>query len=197
MSGNNLTLVATGAFRDVELSATLDLSDNAQRIASIESHAFAGSAVDKLDLHGSSIDRSSARAEWLVHNDDTVEQGRGLSFVGSGALSNLTRASGAAFALVDLSDNSISTVEDGSFATLRAANLDMSGNSLTLVATGAFRDVELSATLDLSDNAQRIASIESRLRGQRGRQARPARLVDRPPRGARAERARTTTTRSI
>ena len=84
MSGNNLTLVAAGAFRDVELSATLDLSDNAQRIASIESHAFAGSEVDKLDLHGSSIGRLETHAlSGLVHNDDTLDmKGRGLSFVG-------------------------------------------------------------------------------------------------------------------
>ena len=87
-------------------------------------------------------------------------KGRGLSFVGSGAFTNLTRASGASFALVDLSDNAISTVEDGAFATLRAANLDLSSNSISRAITGAFlRDAHLSGVVDLRYN--QLSTIEN------------------------------------
>ena len=61
--------------------------------------------------------------------------------------------------MLDLRDHAIETVEDGAFATLRAAELDLSTNNLTRIVAGAFRDLELTGALDLRGNA--IASVEA------------------------------------
>ena len=161
MSGNSLASIDTGAFRDVELSATLDLSDNARahridRVARLRGQRGRQARPARL------VDRPTrdARTERARPQRRHARYGGSRSELRrSGALSNLTRASGAAFALVDLGDNAISTVEDGAFAAW-ASVLDLSGNIISRTISGTFlRDAQIFGSVDLRYN--QLTTIEN------------------------------------
>ena len=96
LSRSNLSDVHAGAFRDVELSDTLSVRDNARPIAAIGSRAFANSTVGSLDFEGSSIGRLEAHAlSGLAQRSAYLKlSGKKIAHVGGGAFSNLTRANG-------------------------------------------------------------------------------------------------------